>query len=391
MTASSGYLGSLASVFARGETDDLAMLLDMADRALVDSQSLSRFRSSRGDRAGPGVRAGIWRSLCSLGLVGACAPARVGGSECPISTGILLAECFGRRLAPEPYLAGALLPSLFLAAVQSQEADRLLAEAGSGKALPVVAVQEKPGIDDVGRPETVLTSAPDGLRLKGRKGFVHGAAWATHFIVSATRDGVVCLVLVGRGSSGLNLELRGMADGTVAAELTLTDVVVRPSQVIAQGAPCEAAIAGSLNWGLVAISAELFGLATALFGMTLDYLRTRTQFRRPIGEFQALQHRCADLYCSKEIARFTIAQSMAGLAVGDPAAAAALASRCKARAALAATEMGRAAVQLHGAIGFSDEADVGLYLKRILVLSAWFGNADHHRRRVARLDPYRVE
>lgn len=391
MSRDRSYLGALADVTPSGADEDVTTLLSTADRILSRSGSVDRFRQSRGRPSGD--REGeTWQLLSSLGITTACAPSQAGGSAWPLAAGILLAETFGRHLAPEPYLAGALLPTLALGAARSDVGDRLLAESAAGRALPVLALQEGPGIDELSHPACELAEARDGPTLRGRKRFVHGAAWATHFLVSArSPEAGTCLILADRTAPGLALDQRLAADGTVTADLVLGDVAVDRAHVLLAGHLASTAIDRTVNQALVAISAELFGLCTALFGMTMQYLGTRQQFDRPIGEFQALQHRSADLYCEKEIARFAIARAIATLPDCEGDAAAAMASSCKARAADSATRIARASVQLHGAIGFSDEADIGLYLKRILVLSAWFGNADHHRRRVARLSPFRID
>jgi alkylation response protein AidB-like acyl-CoA dehydrogenase len=120
--------------------------------------------------------------------------------------------------------------------------------------------------------------------------------------------------------------------------------------------------------------------------MSLDYLRTRVQFGKPIGAFQALQHRAVDLHIQRELASAVLEEAL-GVLDRSPAAPAraAAASRVKARCADAATRITREAIQFHGAIGFTDEFDAGLYLKRALVLTAWLGSATWHRRRYARL------
>ncbi len=120
--------------------------------------------------------------------------------------------------------------------------------------------------------------------------------------------------------------------------------------------------------------------------MTLDYLRTRVQFGKPIGSFQALQHRAVDLHMQKELAAAVLEEALAQLdSDPEPAARAAAASRLKARCADAAVKITRETMQMHGAIGFTDEYDAGLYLKRALTLAAWLGSATAHRRRYAQL------
>jgi alkylation response protein AidB-like acyl-CoA dehydrogenase len=121
--------------------------------------------------------------------------------------------------------------------------------------------------------------------------------------------------------------------------------------------------------------------------LTLEYLRTRVQFGKPIGSFQALQHRAVDLYIQKELSRAALEAASAALADQSctPERRAAAASSAKARAAQAALAICNEALQMHGAIGFTDEYDLGLYLNRALVLSAWLGNASAHRHRYSSL------
>jgi alkylation response protein AidB-like acyl-CoA dehydrogenase len=135
-------------------------------------------------------------------------------------------------------------------------------------------------------------------------------------------------------------------------------------------------------------SAELLGVMNRALEMTLDYIKTRVQFNRPIGSFQVLQHRAADLKIQLELARAAVSHA-AGVCDADapgPQRAAA-ASLAKARAADAAMLITRQAIQLHGGIGYTDEADIGLFLRRAMVLAASFGTATAHRRRYAAAAP----
>lgn len=377
------YLGTLADLCGDRLSEELAPALETTARLLHDSASVRRFRDRRGKSFTD--ERGVWPDLCKLGLVSICAPERAGGSALPPGAGVLIAEAVGRHLAPEPYIAGAFLPTLFLAGCESDEADRLLQQAGSGDALPVVALQETPGLPNA-EVETVVLDGETGLRLCGRKRFVHAAAWATHFLVAVKRDAGLCLAAVRRDAPGVRLNERMLADGTSSAELVFTDVDLPEDAVLASDNRAIAILEHVACWAQVAISAELFGNATALFAMTIDYLKVRRQFDELIGSFQALQHRAVDLYCHKEIARFAIAEAITAIAAGDGPIGLA-ASRCKARAADAAMRIARESVQLHGAIGFSDEADVGLYLRRIMSLAAWMGGADAHHRAYAQASP----
>lgn len=136
-------------------------------------------------------------------------------------------------------------------------------------------------------------------------------------------------------------------------------------------------------------SAELLGVLTKALEITLEYLRTRVQFGKPIGSFQALQHRMVDLYIGQRVCRHALDEVLAKADVPDldGAARGALASRIKARCADTSLKITREAVQMHGAMGYSDECDIGLFLMRAITLSAWLGGAEVHRRRFSQLAP----
>jgi alkylation response protein AidB-like acyl-CoA dehydrogenase len=139
----------------------------------------------------------------------------------------------------------------------------------------------------------------------------------------------------------------------------------------------------ALDLALVASAAELVGLMDHALDTTLDYLRTRQQFGKPIGSFQALQHRAVDIWIQRQLARAAVDAAVAVLdsPAADARARTQAASSAKARAAHAALLLCNQSVQLHGAIGFTDEYELGIYLNRALSLSAWLGNAAEHRRR----------
>jgi alkylation response protein AidB-like acyl-CoA dehydrogenase len=120
--------------------------------------------------------------------------------------------------------------------------------------------------------------------------------------------------------------------------------------------------------------------------MSVDYMKTRVQFGKPIGSFQALQHRAVDLYIQQQLASAALEDSLRALDTEpEPRRRAAIVSRLKARCSDAGVRITREAIQIHGAIGFTDEYDAGLYLKRAMVLAAWLGNGTQHRRRYAGL------
>jgi alkylation response protein AidB-like acyl-CoA dehydrogenase len=206
--------------------------------------------------------------------------------------------------------------------------------------------------------------------------------WADGFVTLAREPGPV-LHWIERDAAGLRIELESSADGTAMGQLTLDRV--GPSRVLAEGPSASKILDQLLDAALVANTAELVGLSDRMLELTLAYLKTRKQFGQPIGSFQALQHRAVDLWLQLRLARAALATAVEKCddPGSSPAQRAASASSAKARAAHAALQIGKGAVHLHGAIGFTDEYDLGLYANRAIAIAPWLGNAAVHRRRYA--------
>lgn len=311
----------------------------------------------------PGFDRAVWREMCEMGWPGLLVPEAGGGSGLGVRELCALAEELGASLAPEPLAAAAmaacLLPPDHLPAVL----------AGERVVLP--AWQEAPHSID---PAAGGTRAGNG-RVTGKKLFVPMAAGADAFLVT-TPDG---LALVERDAAGVRLDLTRTQDGGNAGTLTLADA---PAEIF----PGDAAAA--LEVATMATSAYLVGLMDRVFGITLDYLRTREQFGRRIGSFQALQHRSADLGIQVSLSRAVVdAAASVQDAVGDASVRRAAVSRAKARASDAAGAVTRGCIQLHGGIGYTDAADPGLFLRKMMVLAPAYGSAALHRARFRRFAP----
>jgi alkylation response protein AidB-like acyl-CoA dehydrogenase len=223
-------------------------------------------------------------------------------------------------------------------------------------------------------PGTLAVS--DG-RISGRRLHVPGAAGAAVFAV-ATPEAVA---LIPRDAPGLTVETARMQDGCLHGTLVLRDVAATLHPV--------SGIAEALDGATLAHAAYLHGVAERALEITLDYLRLRHQFGRPIGAFQALQHRATEMKIQLELSRAAIDATAARLDAGlaGPARAAAV-SRAKARAADLAMLVAREAVQMHGAIGYTDEADIGLFVRKAMTEANLYGAAPLHRARyLAAVEP----
>jgi alkylation response protein AidB-like acyl-CoA dehydrogenase len=211
-----------------------------------------------------------------------------------------------------------------------------------------------------------------------------GARASTRLLVLASIEGEPAILSVPAGKT--TRKDKRLADGSAWADIEF-DAMMEPSAVLARGDACLRALTYALDLTNLAIAGVLHGLQSRILAMTLEYLGTREQFGQPLGTFQTLQHRAVDLYNHAQIARFLIGEAVDAVGHDVPAATlAAYASRAKARTADSAARIAKEGIQMHGAIGFSDEYDLGLYVKRVLVLSAWLGGATCHRRRYAALD-----
>jgi alkylation response protein AidB-like acyl-CoA dehydrogenase len=366
-------------------TEHRKLLADSVADFVERGTDLARVRRLRGtsaehDRA-------VWKQMAELGWLGILVPERYDGLGLGLAEAAIVAKGLARSLAPEPLTAAAVLAATALAASENEtlKAEQLQRLA-AGEGLPALAWQEQAGALDPLVVEASATPFEGGYKLNGVKRFIAGAAQADAFLVSAqARNGIV-LLWVPRDSAGVQVALEPLADGRSFGTLELADALAPKGCVLAAGPAAAEALARAFDHGAVVAGAELLGVGERALEITLDYLRTRVQFGKPIGAFQALQHRAVDLHIHKELASAVLEEGLAALDAGpDARERAAIASRVKARCADAALRITREAIQLHGAIGFTDEYDAGLYLKRALTLAAWLGHATWHRRRYARL------
>lgn len=336
----------------RAETRE--MLRDSAARLLGGEQGPVHARRWRFQQ--PGFDRARWSLFCEMGWLALAAPEEVGGAGLGASETCALMEVLGRALAPEP-LVGATM------AVQLLRGD-VLQEALAGERIVLPAWQEGPqGLDFGG-----ATRLHDG-RITGSKLFIAQAAGADAFVVT-TAEGAA---LVEARASGVSLHLQDTHDGGQYGTLHLEN---------APAVPLSGDVAQALDNAALAQAAYLQGVAASSLEATLDYLRTRRQFGRAIGSFQALQHRAVDLHIQLALARASVAAAASMLATGADETSAALAvSRAKARASEAALRITREAIQMHGAVGYTDEFDVGLYLRKAIVVAPQFGSAEAHRAR----------
>ncbi len=354
----------------------------------TDIRRVRRLRDTQ-----PGFERPVWQQMADFGWLGILVPEQYGGLGLGCTEMAIVAAGTAGALTPEPLTAAAVLAGGTIARGDNEALKCELLEAlVAGASIPALAWQEQAGSLEVGAAATRAEPFEAAIKLNGSKSFVAGAAGADGFVVSAqARDGLA-LYWVPASTNGLMLDLQPLADGRMTGMLKLQDVVVPKNHLLASSACAAEAMRGAVDTTLVMASAEMSGVMGRALDMSVDYMKTRVQFGKPIGSFQALAHRAVDLHIQRELSSAVLHDAVALFDAGATGARrGAMASRVKARCAEAGLRITREAIQIHGAIGFTDEYDAGLFLKRALTISAWLGNAALHRRRYAELAAADVE
>jgi acyl-CoA dehydrogenase len=368
-------------------TEEQTMLAEAADGFLNEHAPIAHLRKLRDSRDPDGVSRDLWRAFGEMGFAGVIVPEAHGGSGLGAVEAGVIAESLGRTLTPSPFMGSGVLGARVLIDGGSveQQAD-WLPRVAAGEAILALALDE--GAKHApSRIATTAERAGNGFRLNGAKGFVLDGHVADALIVAARTEAGLTLFLVDPAISGVEVERTMMVDAHNAARVTLTDVVVDADAVIGQVAQGEALLDGALNLGRACAASSLVGAGDQAFKITLEYLRTRKQFGRLIGEFQALQHRAAHLFTELEIARAAVLGALQAIDAGREDAGLA-ASIAKAKAGRVAELAVQEAVQMHGGVGMTDEFDVGLYMKRVRVLNELLGDTGFHAERMARSGGY---
>ncbi|MGK2915329.1 MAG: acyl-CoA dehydrogenase family protein [Porticoccaceae bacterium] len=360
-------------------TEEQVMIQDSAIAFIDRDPELRRVRLNRFQQ--PGYDLALWREMAASGWLGFLVPEAYGGVGLSFSDLSLILIQLGKGLVPAPFVSTAVVAARALLKGDNETLKQArLSALVAGEWKPALAWQEERASMAVSAQKVTCT---DG-KLNGRKLFVPDAGGADAFIVSAATSAGTALYLVDKSAAGLAIDFEQRVDGGFFGHLSFTDTPV--GDQVAGADSGEAVLAAVLDEGRVAASAELLGVMTRALEITVDYISQRVQFDKPIGSFQALQHKAVDLFVLTEISRSVLLQTTA-LFDGEasPRERAIAASQVKARCGDAALTIGKDAIQLHGGIGYTDEANIGLYLKKAMYLSSWLGNAASHRQRYGEL------
>jgi len=373
--------------------DDERMLAEAARDFLATESPVSELRRLRDSRDADGFSRELWSRMVEMGWAGLLVPEEHGGLAFGhVGAGILCQEA-GRTLAASPLFSTAILgASLLRIAGSAAQQAALLPAIAEGRVLMALAVDEQPRHDPLAIGTTARVE-DGGFVLDGVKRCVVDGHVAGHFVVAARTVGSpgeahgISLFLVDAGTPGIEVERTVMLDARNAATVRLAGAAVPADALLGPLHGGHAALESVLDIGCCCLAAELLGIAEEAFQRTLGYLRERRQFGRLIGEFQALQHRAAQLFCEIELTRSAVLHALRTIDA-DEAGLAAAASLAKAKACATATLAVNEAVQMHGGIGMTDEFEIGFFMKRAAAARALFGDAYYHADRYARQGGY---
>jgi alkylation response protein AidB-like acyl-CoA dehydrogenase len=349
-----------------------------------------KFREMRDSGVEQAFAPAIWPEMVEMGWTGILVPEQYGGSDLGYLTFGVVLEELGKQLVASPLYASALVgASSVLLGGNDVQKKRYLPAIVDGSEILTLAVDEGPRHAPT---RTALDAKQTGgaFRLTGTKTFVPEGMAATTFVVAARTRGApgetagITLFLVPAKAAGLSRRRLHTFDSRGYATVELKGVEVGADAVLGTLDDGFGLLDGILDRARAGLGAEMLGTAAQAFDMTLSYLKTRVQFGRVIGSFQALGHRAATLFTSMELARSCAEAALQAIdARADNVAE--LASLSKSKMGDFLHEMSNQLIQIHGGIGMTDEFDAGFYLKRARALETLYGNAAFHRDRYARL------
>jgi alkylation response protein AidB-like acyl-CoA dehydrogenase len=351
--------------------------------------TLRRFLESRSPEAevrrlmdtAEGWDAVVWSAMADqLGVQGLAVPESFGGSGFTFAETVIAAEEIGRVLLSAPFLSTVVLAANALLAVGGAAAEEHLRNIVAGTTIATVALLEEPGRWDEDGVAMRAVRAGDGYELTGSKHFVLDGEIAGVVLVTARTPAGVGLFAVDGSAPRLARTAQGTMDLT--RRMAVLNFDQTPARLISREGQGWQVLRPVLDRAAIALAAEQVGGAQGALELSVSYAKSRKQFGRPIGSFQAIRHLCADMFVDVETARSIVHHAAWAAAAGSPDIGA-MANLAKAYCSEIYVRVAAATIQIHGAMGFTWEHPAHLYYKRALSDAQWLGDADRHRRAFA--------
>jgi alkylation response protein AidB-like acyl-CoA dehydrogenase len=361
-------------------SDDRRMLAETLERFLRDNYSQEKRHAIAAGE--DGFSREMWRQFCELGAVGAMFPETAGGFGGAGADLTVLFEPLGRALVVEPFLP-TLLAGSVLVELGGEAAVERMAQVISGDRLIALAHGEPQARYELADVAAVANRVGKGYLINATKSVVLGGAAADWLLVTARLPGnegegqPISAFLVDAAAKEVSRRSYATVDGYAAAEIEIADA---PATLLGEEGSAFAALENAYSRAIVAVCAECLGAMEVAKDLTIEYMHTRKQFGVPIGKFQALQHRMADVLIEIEQMRSAVINAAGHLEDGR-AEREWHVSAAKNLAGRVGRQVAEEAIQIHGGMGMTWEYPVGHYAKRIVMIDHLFGDTDHHLER----------
>jgi alkylation response protein AidB-like acyl-CoA dehydrogenase len=360
-------------------SEEQVLLRDSVDKYVREQCDVERHRTLA--RSEPGFDPAVWQQFAELGWLAVPFSEELGGIGGGATDLMVMAEALGKGLVREPYLhtvvtCGGLLQSGGNDEQQQQYIPGII----DGSAQWALAFAEQGGGYDLARLQTAARADGDDYILDGKKLAVLNGHCADYLVVTARVGDGISLFIVDAEAEGVSRQGFVAVDGSRGADIRFDGVRLDAGRVLGKAGQGMALLEPALDLAIVALGAEALGSMQALLEATVEYAKTREQFGQPIGKFQALQHRMADMYMKVEETRSLVLNAAIQLEEHSDESAAACAG-LKVKLAEASRYVAQEAVQLHGGIGMTDELSVGHHYKRLMILAKLYGDEAWHLQR----------
>ncbi|MEO1435190.1 MAG: acyl-CoA dehydrogenase [Bacteroidota bacterium] len=367
--------------------EEQQMLRSSAAEFLQKKSPVEALRKLRDSRSETGYDPAIWQEMADMGWTALTIPEAYGGLDFGFTGFGQVLEETGRTLCASPLISTALIGSTavqHLGTVVQKEA--LLPEIGAGNLLITLAIDEA-GHHNPEHIETTAEAVGDDFILNGKKTFVLDGHVVNKLIVVAKSANGISTFLVDAGREGLTVERNIMIDSRNSATVTLENVRVPASDLLGEEGNAGAALTKVLDIARIGVAAEMLGTVREAFDRTVAYIKERKQFDRPIGSFQALQHRAAHMFCEIELCISVVLKGLQAIDEDSPLLPG-LASLAKAKLGSVSQLVTNEAIQMYGGIGMTDDEEIGFFLKRARAANAFLGDHRYHGDRFAKLQGY---
>ena len=360
-------------------TDEQVMLADTVRELLASTANLDRVREA--SLTSDAYFADVWESMAEMGLIGLATAEQYGGAGYGFEELVVVFEELGAMVTPVPLLSSVMASTAIAAAGTEAQKEALLPTIASGAEIATLAVFENAHDEAASIPGTIATPSDLGWVLTGTKRYVTDAVNADRFVVSAHSGDGVGLFVVEREAAGVAVVSMPSLDATRPLGEVILDGVPVHHDAYLGDAPNPGAIATALDAGVVAMASEQVGGARACLEASVDYAKTRYQFGRQIGSFQAVKHMCANMLVALEHARSVAWHAAA--TIDDPHESKISVPLARSVCSDAYLKVAGDNIQVHGGIGFTWEHDAHLYFKRAKADSLLLGSVDSYRDRLA--------